>query len=391
MNQEVDQIRKSEWKIKKAVVDQIIACGGSIFGGAVRDMYRHDIYADMYYDAHTTGEDHSEEYIKYNDSSYLPHTIGRMDIPCDIDACIPASKEKALLEAFGKMNLDLKKDWERDPSGYFRSSTIVNGQVTHYRYIISTFNSKSIIRSMNENLFPTCLKNMPGFIDLICNFHEQLESIPYKSFTLDLMVINDDAVVNFKVDAPFGNLDFECNGLIMDKHGIRLSEHVKPDITNPIQRQGQLMRVLDDVLYKRAIMCERVTVIRCNKMLAKGWLVQSTHICLVTNSYLAEQSESSCDDGSSSTGGYCIICHEECENPHYKLTCCDARYHGKCLVDCWNSSSISSIRRTKKCPMCRYSMDGPTVDNVYIDTLVHVLEETPSQLGNPTDFSVDVD
>ena len=373
---EVNQTRKFEWKIKKAVVVKIVECGGSIFGGAVRDMYRHDIHAERYYELHKIYGNYSEEYIKYQDPLYLPYTLGRLDVPVDIDACIPESQFKKLLEEFKKMNLELLKKWDRDPSGYLRGCTIINGQVKHYRYTVNLLSNKSIISALKNQVIIT-MQSMPAFRDLLKTFQTSLEEFPIKEFELDLMVIKDIDIATYKVDAPFGNLDFECNGLIMDKHGIRLSEHVKPDIVNPIKRQNELKRVLKDILNKKAIMCERVTVLRSNKMFGKGWFIQSKNIRLINTCYLTEQAEASSDDGSSSTGGYCIICHEECDNPHYKLSCCDARYHGKCIIDCWNNSTTYSIRSTVKCPMCRCSLfgseyvrNGLHTDNVYIETLM---------------------
>ena len=368
---EINQTRKYEWKIKKAVAEKIVACGGSIFGGAVRDMYRHDMHAEIYYSEHISNGifNYSTEYIKYQDTSYLPNTLGRLDVPSDIDACIPESKEIDLLDAFKQMNMTLIKKWDRDPSGYLCSCTIVNGQVKHYRYEVVP-KKKIEVNALMKTNFPVVLISIPAIKELFEKFQEQLELLPIKPFELDLMVIKDDAIVNFKVDAPFGNLDFECNGLIMDKRGIRLSEHVKPDIKNPIQRQKELSRVLDDVLHKKAIMCERVTVARTKKMFTKGWSIESKNIQIVTSSYIIEQSETSSDDGSSSTGGHCIICHEDCENPHYKMKCCDARYHSKCLIDCWNKGDHCIIT-TYKCPMCRTNVGGYHTDDIYISTLYH--------------------
>jgi hypothetical protein len=294
------------------------------------------------------------------------------------------------------MNIELIKKWERDPSHYLRDCTIRHGQVRHYRFIVNSMHHN--IHSLKKQFNPI-LHTMPAFIELLKNFEQNMHNFPLKSFDLDLMVIKTTTNSLSTVDAPFGNLDFECNGLIMDKYGIRLSEFVKPLIKNPIQRQRELVRVLDDILQKKAIMCERVTLQRSKKMLAKDWLIQSRNIRIVNNNYLTEQSESSSDDGSSSTGGHCIICHDECENPHYKLSCCDARYHGKCLVECWNNSSEHSIKRTRKCPMCRISLYGTNdadlypfhTDDIYIDTLnfkFNIPIPRIRNVYNPIDFNL---
>lgn len=375
----INQGRKYEWKIKKAVADTIIANGGSLFGGAVRDMYMHDTHADMYYEKHIIYTSNTEEYKVYEDVSYLPETYGRVTVPNDIDACISEKKFESLLDALNELKITLVKKFERDPSGYLRHCTIVSGQVKHYSYSITSLNCKEIHCAVRKTCIPECLKYMPGFQTFLENMGKLLDEIPSIIFDLDLMVISEHESGTI-VDAPFGNLDFECNGLIMDSNGIRLSKHIKPDIKNPIKRQGELARILDDVFYKKAVMCERATLQRTKKMYIKGWMIHTENIIVMNTSYLAELAESVSDDGSSSTGGHCIICHEDCQNPHLKLKCCDARYHPNCLKECW-VSGYHSIHRTKKCPMCRTKLSANLemeTDIMLIQALVPTAPNAPS-------------
>lgn len=369
---DVNQVRKYDWKLKKSVIDAIIAHGGSIFGGAVRDTYRHDTHADWYYELHTR-QRICYEYAMYEDVSYLPETLGRLDIPVDIDACISSKSLDALLVGLSKMNLTVTKKFERDPSGYLRACTIVNGQVLHYKYTITPHKGDAFRKKIRTECFPAILRSMPACNELIDIFIEKfmqsIDTLQLISFDIDLMVIQElPTPENPIIEAPFGNLDFECNGLIMDKHGIRLSQHIMPDIKNPIQRHGILTRILDDVLHKKALMCKRVTRERVKKMYSKGWNIQSINILMVNTAYISESSEDVSDDGSVSTGGHCIICHEDCNDPHYKLQCCDARYHGKCLKDCWLTGS-HSISNTEKCPMCRGYVSNTDSDNKLLKVL----------------------
>jgi hypothetical protein len=168
---------------------------------------------------------------------------------------------------------------------------------------------------------------------------------------LDLMKIVEESA--HVPDAPFGNLDFKCNGLIMDKHGIRLSEHVVPSLRNPVDRTIALVQVLDDVLSKKAIMCEKANSFRVNKMYDKGWLLESSNIIVVKESY-------------SNEGGHCIICHDDCTHLHYKLRCCDARYHSKCITTTLESIAANM---SSSCPMCRSFVDYSKTDKVLLETL----------------------
>ena len=300
--------------------------------------------------------------------AFLPETLDRLLVPFDIDAFISAANFQKMVDDLVALNISFDIDFWRDPSRYFPNTTVQPDQVKHYCITLKPF-SKDITTKIMSAL-PSSVLNMPIFGNLLQEFTEKLSENMFE-VKLDLMVIsNSDA---FTLDAPFGELDFECNGLIMDARGIRLSDHMLKNVKNPIARQRDLARIMDDILKKKAVMCSNATTARIDKMVSKGWSVQSENIQLVLESYTAEVAESSAssDDGSSMSGGHCLICHDDCNEEHYKLKCCDARYHPGCMLTCWENCVVTKSR----CPMCRsrtFETSHDISHLAYIAESVHV-------------------
>ena len=187
---DVNQVKKYEWTLKKLVVDTIIEAGGTIFGGAVRDMYLHDIHANTFYSTYKNTGRHMIDYLKYQDKSYLPNTLGRLEIPNDIDGCISTTNIKTLFELCKLKNIHLSKRFERDPEAYIPNTVIVPGQVIHYGYTVHVYNDENLYKSLRY-LFPRAMQSMPAFIDLQHKFVSCINKLPIESFNLDLMVINN--------------------------------------------------------------------------------------------------------------------------------------------------------------------------------------------------------
>ena len=359
--------RKYEWKLKKSIIEKIISCGGSIFGGAVRDMYRHMMHESLYVSKHRKSVNPLGirlMYENYDDVTYMSDTLGRLDIPVDIDAYIDSTNVKILFDALREMKFNVVKQFQRDASGYFMFSKYINNSVIHYNYTISSPFGYEVLRSI-RNALPESIKNMPQMHSVLMNFMVDFNKIHIPVIQLDLMVIDKEVygeATHTHIEAPFGYLDFECNGLIMDATGIRLSKHIKEDITNPIQRHIELTRILDDIMHTKAVMNQGVNLERTNKMLDKKWTITSENVLLVKDSYT--------QDTSSTSGGHCIICHDDCTDSHYKLKCCDARYHGKCLKTCWINPTLHSISNSGKCPMCRIKLHNIHTDSIYLVSLI---------------------
>jgi len=361
---------KHKYKFVCDVMSVIFNNKGGVFGGAVRDRIKHDDAASAYYAAFSKPNIHNVHNIvdDYTNIAFLPETLDRLLVPFDIDAFISTANFQKMVDDLVTLNISFDIEFWRDASRYFPNTTVQPDQVKHCCITLKPF-SKDINTKIMSAMPPSVL-NMPIFTHLLQEFTEKLSENMF-DVKLDLMVINNSDA--FTLDAPFGELDFECNGLIMDARGIRLSDHMLKNVKNPIARQRELARIMDDILKKKAVLCSRATTARIDKMISKGWSVQSENIQLVHESYTAEVAESSAssEDGSSMSGGYCLICQDDCNKEHYKLKCCDARYHAGCMLKCWENCVVTKSR----CPMCRARTFETTHDISHLEYIaesVHV-------------------
>ena len=76
---------------------------------------------------------------------------------------------------------------------------------------------------------------------------------------------------------------------------------------------------------------------RIQNMINNNWLVEDNLVRSVRDKSYA---------------GHCIICHGALEEVHFKLHCCDGRYHGKCLQDAMTVGE-HAMRLKNQCIMCK--------------------------------------
>ena len=146
-------------------------------------------------------------------------------------------------------------------------------------------------------------------------------------------------------------------------------------IHNPLESCQRFQKILDDIDKKNAVVINtQISKQRIRKMLNKGWTISSNTFILTPIKLNVTD-----DDSNEET---CIICHENFTpfninsnlGPAYKLYCCEAKYHMKCMIHTCNNTGPAAIQNTKRCIMCR--------KNTFIDDekdfMINVINEIKS-------------
>ena len=349
--------QRVEWKMKKAMMVDIIANNGYIFGGAVRDWHLHEKGATAFYRAHVgKGKTNAQVDALYNDEEYMPEFGHRMVVPVDIDACIPSAYLDGLLKSWKEKRFNVVRIFSHDPAEYIPGIELQPGEVEHMRFKV--FMAPKIF-----TMFPTPLAQ--ELDQMLVAFAKQVEDKiqgSLKPFTIDLMVVKGQLQ---GLEAPFGNLDFECNGLIASKEGIKLSKHVCGGF-DPMHYNGERNRILDDIMGKKAVLARHCTheeddrniQARVKKMLQKGWTI----VGFKSVDYVCGSSDGEKAIADEDELGHCIVCHDDIpKNNHYKMACCNGRFHLRCLVQAM-TTGVSAMASTEECLMCKRHMWEPSSD-----------------------------
>lgn len=336
------KFHKSDWKIKQHLANIIVESGGEVFGGFVRDSILHDYYAKEYYKKCKENDISPEKTEQeYNNEEFYPESKDRMVIPSDIDCYITGVANLAQFESKLSMN---KYSYNRlftrtNASKYLKRLTVPENSLIHIRYKVYCMDSgkkhifKQFITKNLPEYFQHSVKNMiNGFLENLLH-----ESMYGPEVFIDVLVNKTEDIL----EPPFGNLDFECNGLILGKNGIRLTESLSNSV-NMFYNTTKLHQIMRDILQRNAVIVKtnKVDGYRIYKMQKKNWniITNYTHIREVRDNSKEET---------------CIICHEDLEErDHYKLTCCQARYHKQCLLDCATKGTMA-LQVSHKCIMCK--------------------------------------
>ena len=348
---------KIEWKYKNKLISVVIKNDGEVFGGAVRDKYLHDIHARNFYEQFAKdGICYHMKDIYYSNKSYHPEFFGRWIIPNDIDAYIHVSKLDNLVKKLSSFGQVIKV-FSHDPSQYLQNIVLNENEVKHNCYKIYPsigIDIQYILASMADH---HC--NVEKLKELIALANTEFE------IKLDLIVYMKENNKNFN------NLDFECNGLIMNNKSIKLCDHLlavrqinKYDVVEVME---YTMKVLNDIKNRKAIYCNQSSnqnifpIERINKMTLKEWTVLGffKKIEIIDNDPEYE--------------GHCLMCHDALPKVMLKFTCCDARYHPKCMIQALDVGN-TAIVATEKCLMCKKDLI-----NIYRDRamLEHYIKFAP--------------
>jgi hypothetical protein len=144
-------------------------------------------------------------------------------------------------------------------------------------------------------------------------------------------------------DTPFmTDLDFQCNGLYISKHGLSIAKELVED-TGEFAKFRQMSKIIDDIINRVAVYCHPINTsnnigVRVQKMIDCGWTIQDSQGCIISIS-------------DENYDGHCIICHEDVPNIHFKMTCCDARYHASCM-----RKTLECSYHNGQCIMCKKIM-----------------------------------
>lgn len=293
---------KADYDVRREVERMILAHGGTIFGGHVRDRILREAHSKEY----VTKEIISDSSL-YHNPAFHPEYRGRMVVSADIDCYMVSHHLRSFFRDMETSNLWTHVLFEReDAKRYLPTIDVPDGVLRHIRCIVC---------------------------------HAQ-------PFYIDMMVAK---CRDFYLYAPpFGNIDFECNGLILTSAGIAMSPNLYPELSLT-ERHTKLDMIIEDIKRMNAVYVdpEELTAYRIDKMQSKGWSIDFK---------IVKKEEMS-------KGDMCIICHDE-EGADYKLPCCSARYHPRCLVKAMIGGSEFTMERTHKCIMCKQFTNAYTEANM---------------------------
>lgn len=324
----VSPTKMNTWKIKNQIINTAVRNGGTVFGGAVRDKYLHDSHAIKFYDAH-------KDTKMYNDYNYMPHLFGRWTVPNDIDISVDECDFNELKESLEKhFNMKLLHIEDITETKYFNNQNLESGQIMHYKYSVFPKNIAYDIMEMKDGVYGHLYKE---FLKTIDKFNQTIKPV-----NVDILVNISD----YKLSPPFGELDFLCNGLILNKDGFALSNICRFLCDSPIRMNKLFNMITDQIERKEAVVYKNTENFRLKKMIKKGWTISYDN-----NYSFNEIKKVTCEDDDT-----CSICLGDFPYgaDKYKLSCsCKTFYHIDCLKKVAEIGP-ASINETHKCIVCKY-------------------------------------
>ena len=350
----LQSMERLSWKVKKEVGTVVLDSGGTIFGGYVRDSILHDHYAQLYYENATPKEERDK---RYNDPSFFPEYKERTTLPDDIDCYFPTYNHLKQFEAYLLQHkFCFKRLFTRtDAAEYIPRLSKLKNMLTHIRYKISIVNPNklSLIRMLMIQNIPSSARgevadDLNAILDELAN---KLVSIP--SVQVDALIATESGLT---LSPPFGELDFECNGLVLTKQGLSIADDLKDKQTPNgfIADINKLAQVHSAILKKQARLVRgNITdKYRVTKMKVKGWTI-------LHDDFTSILKPSSLPDNDPPT---CIICHNPVSSSNCcKLKCCAAMYHSQCLIEA-ATKGTAAMAVTKSCIMCKRFVTNITND-----------------------------
>jgi hypothetical protein len=198
-------LNKVKFLLMARIERLLLENGAIIFGGYVRDKLIHDHHATLFY------QQNRLKGKKYSDPSFHPETKHRLLIPKDIDVFIRGTQQE-VDEIYSKLT----------DQGF-------RVEVKHRKKIYGVFDDinqqKVVVYALQQLGFP--------------------------SIKIEL-----DVLYSSKPDVkpPFGRLDLWCNGLLLDKNGITLSNQTGSclDRANGVDRKLFEIEIINDLLKFRS-------------------------------------------------------------------------------------------------------------------------------------------
>lgn len=298
----------------KEIINTAILLKGCVYGGAVRDIIRHEIMCKKYFASGFKQTD-------FSNTDVSPETVDRLLIPSDVDVHFLDRRDFVM---FRKTLEDM-----------FYETRIIKKPVTLYSCAPGVLH---IVLQVKLKMTPVDIINFVKFPPKSMArsiFSESVIACANSLKAPETPPVKIDVLVSMEYTPPFNNLDFMCNGLVLNSNGVRLCDDLAKDLDS-IQSTQCLLRVFDDITHKRAF---AVTLEgkRWDKMKGKGWNLTCKNIEF--SSFVDEVEE-------------CIVCMNAITEDCYKLNCCPAKYHLKCLSK-QMTFPVTGISDCRKCPHCR--------------------------------------
>lgn len=289
-----------EYKVKNDIANMITQNEGTVFGGYVRDFILHEHFAKLFYSTHRSED--------YENTSVSPETIDRLVIPNDIDCHFKN------FEDYKKFTKNLLRSGYKFTSRNAKSLyTEEDDKIQHIKLVVNINQTESEL--LDKIVLPF--------------FAKKVIKISTDKLNVDPVLL--DVLIHSDLDPPFMGLDFECNGIIMDKDGIRLCKNLTSSLF-PIGNYRNFQRIINDIHNKIAI-AYTLKLDRWKKMIEKKWNVHGYTI-----------------QRNIKEGNTCILCHDKIDKfDNYNLICCSASYHEKCLLKMVNEFMLER----NECCHCR--------------------------------------
>lgn len=306
------------------VIKTILECNGIVYGGAVRDLICRDHFSKKFKQIGDANQ--------YNDPNYMPELKDRLLIPTDIDAYIRIDDVEKLEQKLEELGFSTNI---RITENNYHSCDQIE---VHETIKLKSPSLDYIIKSVKKSLPPIITMNQEILNTIIKNYKK------IKPIKIDLFI----------TEKSFGPMEFMCNNLILTKHGFSVSEKFGKA---SFEIEPLKLKIIDQIINKKAIIPNglkknEINEFRVDKMIKKGYTIEG----FSNFSYIQE-----------TYNGHCIICHDSVSSKkHYKMKCCDARFHTHCLIQAIEQN-LNSVNNCQMCKKRLYKLedDFTIIDKIY--------------------------
>lgn len=286
---------------------------GIIFGGYVRDTLLHNHNADKFY---TKVCDEEDVNTLYSDSKVYPEYADRLLLPQDIDCYMTSGQLEKLVS-------------------YLKNSN--RFALLKRRDIVCTSSNKYMVNLRGAPLGLMLTQLVVGLVHNPIYEGYLTSDIRHSKVYVDVL----HAPNLEDREPPFGDMDFECNCLVMDKIGnVRLSSRLASIFGlhgYPLNQHQKLCQIVDDIVARKAEVVTAASFDRTSKMVTKGWKVKDGTMSIM----MCTEDE------------ICPICFDDTKNQmRIKATCCSSKYHPQCFARFVSYDSGVPLA----CPTCRTFM-----------------------------------
>ncbi len=275
-----------QWKFVSVISETILSSDGIIFGEFVRDV--------VYY-----------EHIRNTvDSNQLPAA------PTKITGAMEAETVVSFLQNCRFAYMKVEEEHAVVPFGGEHADCIIR------RFKVS----------LDDAYWRQAASRFPVPMDT--RFLEESTKL-FPAITVELRMTG-----NLELGPFIHTLDFECNGLYLTRKGLLISSQVYGEDVGLLRHFNTLNRVVEDIQQKKArimFSTNHTLFVRAAELMQEGWTIYDETLTTV-------------DDPD---GGVCLLCHDDLPSTHFKMQCCNARYHGACL-----KTALAKGYKTA-CLMCR--------------------------------------